>query len=257
MLINFYKYQSTGNDFVIIDSRANNIQLTKNNIKKICDRKFGIGSDGLMIIKNHDDYDFEMKFFNPDGSNSFCGNGSRCAVLYNYHHGYVQRKCNFLTDDGFHEAKINKDEIVSVSIRRPKDFNQVKNDTFEINTGSPHYVQFISDINQKDFLNYCKSIRNGKNYKKNGINVNLVEERNSNLVIRTFERGVENETLSCGSGVTAAALAFAHINKNINKVNVQTLGGELTVEFKINKSIFSEIYLSGPSCFVFKGELNI
>ena len=115
----------------------------------------------------------------------------------------------------------------------------------------------MSDINQSDFLNYCKSIRNNKKYKKNGINVNLVKERNSNLVIRTFERGVENETLSCGSGVTAAALAFGFINKNINKVHVQTLGGELTVEFKIKETFFSEIYLSGPSCFVFKGELNI
>ena len=94
-----------------------------------------------MIIKNHDVYDFEMKFFNPDGSSSFCGNGSRCAVLYNFHHGYVQRKCNFLTDDGAHEAKINIDEIVSVSIRRPQDFVQIKNDTFEINTGSPHYIR--------------------------------------------------------------------------------------------------------------------
>ena len=112
MLVNFYKYQGTGNDFVIIDSRSNNIQLTENNIKKICNRKFGIGSDGLMIIKNHDDYDFEMKFFNPDGSNSFCGNGSRCAVLYNFHHGYVQRKCNFLTDDGVHEATINKMKLL-------------------------------------------------------------------------------------------------------------------------------------------------
>ena len=115
----------------------------------------------------------------------------------------------------------------------------------------------MSDINQLDFLSYCKSIRNNKKYKKNGINVNLVKERNSNLIMRTFERGVENETLSCGSGVTAAALAFGYRKTNINKVHVYTPGGELTVEFKINKSTFSEIYLSGPSCFVFKGELNI
>ena len=257
MLVNFYKYQGTGNDFVIIDLRTNNIQLSEENIKTICNRKFGIGSDGLMTIEDHNDYDFEMKFFNPDGSNSFCGNGSRCAVLYSFHHGFIQRQCSFLTNDGVHEAIVNKDEIVSVSIRSPQKFNDLKNNSFEIDTGSPHYIQFMSDINQLDFFSYCKSIRNNKKYKKNGINVNLVKERNSNLIMRTFERGVENETLSCGSGVTAAALAFGYRKTNINKVHVHTPGGELTVEFKINKSTFSEIYLSSPSCFVFKGELNI
>ena len=257
MLVNFYKYQGTGNDFVIIDLRSNNFQLTENNIKTICNRKFGIGSDGLMIMKNHNDYDFEMKFFNPDGSESFCGNGSRCAVLYSFHHGLIQRKCTFLTNDGVHKASVKKDEIVRVSIRRPQEFNELKNDSFEINTGSPHFIQFMSNINKLDFLTYCKSIRNNKKYKKNGININLVEERNSNLMMRTFERGVENETLSCGSGVTAAAIAFGYRKTNINKVHVQTPGGDLTVEFKMNKSTFSEIYLSGPSSFVYKGELNI
>ena len=257
MLINFFKYQGTGNDFIIIDFREKNIKLTDEIIKSICNRKFGIGSDGLMIIKNHDDYDFEMKFFNPDGSSSFCGNGSRCAVLYSLHHGFIQRKCSFLTNDGVHQATVNKDEIVRVSIRNPKQFNELKNDSFEINTGSPHYIQFMSDINQLDFLTYCKSIRNNKKYKKNGININLVEDKNSNLIMRTFERGVENETLSCGSGVTAAALAFGYRKKNINKVHIKTLGGNLIVEFKMNKSTFSEIHLSGPSSFVFKGELNI
>ena len=135
--------------------------------------------------------------------------------------------------------------------------NELKNDSFEINTGSPHFIQFMSNINQLDFLTYCKSIRNNKKYKKNGININLVEERNSNLMMRTFERGVENETLSCGSGVTAAAIAFGYRKTNINKVHIQTPGGDLTVEFKMNKSTFSEIYLSGPSSFVYKGELNI
>jgi diaminopimelate epimerase len=257
MLINFFKYQGTGNDFIIIDFREKNIKLTDEIIKSICNRKFGIGSDGLMIIKNHDDYDFEMKFFNPDGSSSFCGNGSRCAVLYSLHHGFIQRKCSFLTNDGVHQATVNKDEIVRVSIRNPQQFNELKNDSFEINTGSPHYIQFMSDINQLDFLTYCKSIRNNKKYKKNGININLVEDKNSNLIMRTFERGVENETLSCGSGVTAAALAFGYRKKNINKVHIKTLGGNLIVEFKMNKSTFSEIHLSGPSSFVFKGELNI
>jgi diaminopimelate epimerase len=257
MLVEFYKYQGTGNDFVIIDLRTNNIQLTSENITTICDRKFGIGSDGIILINDHKDYDFEMKFFNPDGSSSFCGNGSRCSVLYNFHHGFIQRKCNFLTNDGVHEAIVKTDEIVRVSINSPQQFAELKNESFEINTGSPHYIQFMSEINCIDFLTYCKSIRNNKNYKKEGININLVKVKNSKLIIRTYERGVENETLSCGSGVTAAALAFGYKNSKLNKVHVQTLGGDLTVDFKRNKNIFSDIYLSGPSSFVFKGELNI
>jgi diaminopimelate epimerase len=257
VIVNFHKYQGTGNDFVIIDLRNNNIHLNNQNIKYICNRKFGIGSDGLMLINNHENYDFEMKFFNPDGSSSFCGNGSRCAVLYSFHHGLIQRKCTFLTNDGVHKAQIINEDRVSISIKSPKEFNYLKNDSFEINTGSPHFIQFLSEINQLDFLSYCKSIRNSKSYKKKGINVNLVKAEKSNIIMRTYERGVENETLSCGSGVTAAALAFGYINSNINKVNVQTLGGDLTVEFNMKNNIFSNIYLSGPTSFVFKGELNI
>ena len=205
------------------------------------------------MISKSNKYDFELSFYNPDGSESFCGNGSRCAVLYSFHHGLIQRKCTFLTNDGVHKAQIINEDRVSISIKSPKEFNYLKNDSFEINTGSPHFIQFLSEINQLDFLSYCKSIRNSKSYKKKGINVNLVKAEKSNIIMRTYERGVENETLSCGSGVTAAALAFGYINSNISKVNVQTLGGDLTVEFNMKNNIFSNIYLSGPTSFVFKG----
>ena len=257
MLVKFFKYQGTGNDFIIIDTRENKIDINKKIIEKICDRKYGIGSDGLMLIKNIKDYDFEMIFYNPNGSQSFCGNGSRCAVLYNFHQGLIQKKCSFFTNDGPHQGYISDNEMVRISVLGPVTINELSNGDYEINTGSPHYIQFKSSLEKLDFITYCRSIRNSSHYKDVGINVSLVEEQNQNLFMRTYERGVENETLSCGSGVTAAALAFGMQNQKLNKVEVNTPGGKLYVEFKKRNHSFDDIFLSGSSSFVFSGEINI
>ena len=257
MNVKFFKYQGTGNDFIIIDLRKFNININKETVSKICDRKYGIGSDGLMLINNKKNYDFEMVFYNPDGSKSFCGNGSRCAVLYNFHQGLIQKKCSFYTNDGPHQGHIYEGEIVKISILGPVTVKKLLNGDYQANTGSPHYIQFRSSWESLDFITHCRSIRNNIQYKVNGINVNLVKSQNQELFMRTYERGVENETLSCGSGVTAAALAYAIQNDIPNKVLVNTLGGQLFVEFEKKDTTFTEIFLSGPSSFVFSGEINI
>ena len=258
MTIPFYKYQGTGNDFIIIDSSKYDLQILKKHIVKLCDRKFGVGSDGLIIIKTHKEYDFEMQFFNPDGSKSFCGNGSRCAALYCYHQGLVQSNCSFLTNDGDHTAKIFNNDSVMISIIEPVSVNKLSNGDFTVNTGSPHYIQFNESLKNLNFLNHCKSIRNNDAFIKEGINVNIVKKLTDGIEIRTYERGVENETLSCGSGVTAAALVFAYQNQMIkNSVNVNTKGGSLKVDFKRESDFFKEVYLTGPSKFVFSGEFHL
>ena len=258
MTIKFYKYHGTGNDFIIIDSIKEDFPFLKKQIVELCDRKFGVGSDGLIIIKSHKEFDFEMQFFNPDGSSSFCGNGSRCAVLYCFHQGLIQAKCSFLTIDGAHTAKILNNDSVMISIVEPVSVNKLSNGDFTVNTGSPHYIQFTENFKSLDFLNHCKSIRNNDVYINDGINVNIVKKLKDGIEIRTYERGVENETLSCGSGVTAAALTFAYQNKFVgNSVNVKTKGGDLKVNFKKESDFFKDIYLIGPSKFVFSGEFHL
>lgn len=257
MLIKFTKYQGTGNDFVIIDLTKDDFKFSKNQIKKICDRKYGIGSDGLILISDHDRLNFEMKFFNPDGSSSFCGNGSRCAVLYCFHQGYIQSNCSFITNDGIHQGQILEDENIKISINSPVLVDRLPNGDFEVNTGSPHYVQIANSLDNIDFKKHCKLIRNNDKYFKNGINVNLVKIEDNFLDMRTYERGVEDETLSCGSGVTATALAIAHANKIDNSLFVKTRGGNLKVEFNRTENSFDKVFLSGPAKFVFSGDYDL
>ena len=257
MIINFYKYQGTGNDFIIIDTRDLNYDFSKNEISKLCDRKFGIGADGVMLINNHDDCDFEMQFYNPDGSMSFCGNGSRCAVLFCFHNGLCQRKSSFLTNDGIHHAEVVGAQEVKVDIVSPIKVNELDNGDFKINTGSPHYIKFINNLENLSFINDCHKIRYDDEYKLEGINVNMVSENETGIDVRTYERGVEDETLSCGSGVTAAALSFALSKDFGESVNVKTKGGVLKVEFKRQNGFFEDVYLTGPAHFVFRGEFDL
>lgn len=257
MLVKFTKYQGTGNDFVIIDLIKDDFKITKNQIKKICDRKYGIGSDGLILISDYDILNFEMKFFNPDGSSSFCGNGSRCAVLYCFHQGYVQSNCSFITNGGIHQGQVLEDENIKISIKSPVLVDRLPNGDFEVDTGSPHYVQIENSLDDIDFKKHCKLIRNNDKYLKNGINVNLVKVEDNFLVMRTYERGVEDETLSCGSGVTATALAIAYANKIDNSLFVKTRGGNLKVEFNRTENSFDKVFLSGPAKFVFSGDYDL
>jgi diaminopimelate epimerase len=256
--IEFYKYQGTGNDFVVVDNRSQKLYRNDRSVaQKLCDRKFGVGSDGLILIENHEEYDFEMIFFNPDGSQSMCGNGSRCAVKFAQFLGIIGNQTTFLSTDGVHEASINED-IVRLSMQ---DVAQSKINTFPehftINTGSPHYVIFASNINDKNVKEEGASIRYSEEFAKEGINVNFVEKQSKDQIsVRTYERGVENETLSCGTGVTACAIAHV-LHGGISPVKIQTLGGQLSVDFELIDGNAKNVWLTGPAKNVFKGEIEL
>tara|TARA_B100001093_G_scaffold518208_1_gene602291 strand:- start:3696 stop:4469 length:774 start_codon:yes stop_codon:yes gene_type:complete len=257
MIFNFYKYQGTGNDFILIDCRDINYNFSTSDVSKICDRKFGIGSDGIMIIKDHPEFDFEMQFYNPDGTMSFCGNGTRCAVLFCFHNGLCSKKTKFLTNDGIHHGEIIDAENVKIDIVSPIKVDQLSNGDFKTNTGSPHYVKFVQDLKVSDLIDQCKAIRFSDEYKEEGINVNMAKGKEDLIEMRTYERGVENETLSCGSGVTAAALSFASFNDIDDVINVNTKGGPLKVNFKRENGHFNQVYLTGSAHFVFRGEFSL
>ena len=224
MKIKFHKYQGTGNDFIILDNRNGEYnELGHDLINKLCDRHFGIGADGLMMLKKNTSYDFEMQYFNADGKpGSMCGNGGRCMVKY------------------VKEIEEHSSHVV-------------------LNTGSPHIVKFANDVENIDVVETGREIRYSKRFMPDGINVNFVEGTGEDSIfVRTYERGVEDETLSCGTGVTAAALVSAHNPRGFNRVDVKTTGGNLSVEFtKIDDSHYENIWLCGPAEFVFEGEIDI
>lgn len=257
MNLHFYKYQATGNDFVMIDNREGKIHLTKEQIVRICDRKFGVGADGLMLIEKHPDLNFNLEYFNSDGSQSLCGNGSRAAVHFASQLGLVNGKTVFEAYDGPHDAELLPAEIIRLKM---SDVNGVKTfgDDFFINTGSPHYIRFVTNLQQYPVFEEGKKIRYSEAFKPGGTNVNFVELLSDNRIyVRTYERGVENETLSCGTGVTAAALATS-IKGYGSPVLIKTLGGDLAVEFKSGQSgTFSDIFLVGPAKMVFEGHLEL
>lgn len=258
MLLEFYKYQGTGNDFIMIDNRHNafdkrDLKL----IKRLCDRKYGIGADGLILIENLDDLDFNMIYFNADGSQSFCGNGSRCAVAFSKYLGIIAKEAKFLSTDGEHSAWINEHGEVSLKMHDVEKIEKGK-DYYFINTGSPHYIVQVDNIQSINVKEKGAAIRYNDRFKDKGTNVNFVSFEDNSLNIRTYERGVEDETLSCGTGVTAAALGYADA-KNIleGKIQVNAVGGSLQVEFKKVDNIFTNICLNGPSKFVYKGGIEI
>lgn len=260
MNIDFYKYQGTGNDFVILDNRQNTYNnLTNDQIKFLCDRRFGVGSDGLMLLNKHDYYDFEMVYYNADGKEgSMCGNGGRCLVKFASDMGIKKSHYSFTATDGEHEAEIDFNREVRLKM---KDVSPVKEDAdhFVLNTGSPHYVKFVDNLQKLNVKEEGSKIRYSKPFNEAGINVNFVEEIDEHTIfVRTYERGVEDETLSCGTGVTASALVSAHNDNSYNEVDVKTLGGNLCVEFlSADNGSFSDIWLCGPADFVFKGQIQV
>ena len=257
MKVHFYKYQATGNDFVLIDNRDNKFSFSKEEIERICSRKFGIGADGLMLIEKHSGLEFNLLYYNSDGSQSLCGNGSRAAVQFASSLGIVNGKTTFNAYDGDHNAEILSDSIVRLKMNDVKDAHE-GSDHFFINTGSPHYVKFVKDIQNFPVFEEGRKVRYSELYKPGGTNVNYVELLSGNTIfVRTYERGVEDETLSCGTGVTAAALA-ASFEGYTSPIKVKTLGGDLSVEFKSGQSgTFQEIYLTGPAKKVFEGTLEL
>lgn len=256
----FYKYQGTGNDFVLLDNREGNYtNITTEQIEKLCDRRFGIGADGLMLLQSKEGYDFEMVYYNADGKpGSMCGNGGRCIVKFASKLGLKKEEYLFLAVDGDHRAKVHLNKEVSLKMN---DVNNVRfdKDFFVLNTGSPHFVKFVKAIQKYDVTGEGRKIRNSKEFVKEGINVNFIEEIDKDTIyVRTYERGVEDETFSCGTGVTAAALIAAHNDNGFNRVEIKTNGGNLNVEFqKVSETEFRDIWLSGPATFVFKGEMKI
>ncbi|MFN4234668.1 MAG: diaminopimelate epimerase [Bacteroidia bacterium] len=265
MQIKFYKYQGTGNDFIIIDNRKEKFPISNTNLVAfLCDRKFGIGADGLMLLQNKKGYDFEMVYYNSDGNpSSMCGNGGRCLVAFAYHLGVIKKKAKFLAVDGEHEAEIiTKDGNslqVKLKMQDVRNIEKIKNDLF-LNTGSPHYIKFVKNLSSFNVFEEGKKIRYSNKFKKEGTNVNFLEFKNNCLHVRTYERGVENETLSCGTGVTAAALAYAYLNdrKKIKSLTVETPGGILKIHFnKISKESFNDIWLEGPATLVFEGKIKV
>lgn len=258
MKLTFYKYQGTGNDFVIIDNREGNIALSKQQVKFLCDRRFGVGADGLMLLNSKPDYDFEMVYFNADGREaSMCGNGGRCLVQFAYDLGINRSEYKFLAVDGDHEAHMDVNGWVNLKMQDVRKIEHNRGDAI-LDTGSPHYVKPVQDIRGLNVYKEGREIRNSREFAEKGINVNFVEQKDDMIAVRTYERGVEDETFSCGTGVTAAALVFAHNERGFNRVDVETLGGRLAVEFdKTGEDEFENIWLCGPATFVFKGEIEL
>lgn len=257
MTIPFFKYQATGNDFILIDNRSGQLALTQEQIVRLCDRRLGIGADGLMLIEKHSELDFNLVYYNSDGSQSLCGNGSRAAVHFASFLGMIQRRTRFQAYDGPHLADLLDHDVVRVRMNDVSSVKQLEDGLF-LNTGSPHVIRFVDQVRDYPVFDEGRHIRYSDPYKPNGTNVNFVEALPHNtLFVRTYERGVENETLSCGTGVTAAALASS-IRGFTSPVNIQTLGGSLSVEFKTSQSgTFTDIYLVGPAKMVFKGSLEL
>lgn len=259
MRVQFYKYQGTGNDFIMLDNRQKIYDgLTIEQIQFLCDRRFGVGADGLILINTHAHYDFEVDYSNPDGSKSFCGNGARCSVAFAQSIGIDCSAITFLAIDGEHQAKMSEG-IIAVEMQNVIELHEIGND-FQLNTGSPHYIRFVENAEAWDIVKFGKEIRYSEQYALQGINVNLVEKKGDELLVKTYERGVEDETFSCGTGVTAAAIAYAYKDdmKGHRIFDIQVKGGKLKVDFVYEApQQFTNIWLSGPAVMSFKGEIDV
>jgi diaminopimelate epimerase len=256
--VKFFKYQGAGNDFVLIDNRDQQFD-TKDTalVAQLCDRRFGIGADGLMLLQQRAGYDFEMVYYNADGNpSSMCGNGGRCIVSFAKHLGIIEKSTRFLAVDGEHEATIN-DTADWVSLKMiDVEHIEKDGDDFVLNTGSPHYVKEVVDLKNLDVFAAGRAIRYNATYKQAGINVNFVEAVNDGYQVRTYERGVEDETLACGTGVTAVALAMAwhHNRLGTYSTPIKAMGGDLNIRFTyLGNGVFKDIYLEGPAKLVFEG----
>lgn len=260
MQIEFYKYQGTGNDFVMIDNRSNffpkdNIQL----IARLCDRRFGIGGDGLILLENDTETDFKMVYYNSDGNqSSMCGNGGRCLVAFAKKLNVIEDNTTFIATDGVHHASVAENGIVSLQMI---DVPEVKitPDYVFMNTGSPHHIQLVEDLEHYNVKENGASIRYGELYGKQGSNINFVKKIDeTTFSLRTYERGVEDETLACGTGATAVAIAMNVLGETkANSIDLNVEGGKLVVSFDKKDGKFTNVFLKGPAEFVFKGTIEI
>ncbi|WP_411031017.1 diaminopimelate epimerase [Spongiimicrobium sp. 3-5] len=256
MILTFYKYQGTGNDFVMIDNRTGffpkkDVAL----VASLCDRRFGIGGDGLILLENDDESDFKMVYYNSDGNpSSLCGNGGRCLVAFAKHLGIIDDKASFNAVDGLHNATIEGD-LVSLQMQDVTEIKEKDKYTF-LDTGSPHHVQLVENLQELNVAKEGEKLRYGI-YGKKGSNVNFVEPQETSFSVRTYERGVEDETLSCGTGVTAVAVAMHHSGQTqAENITLKTPGGNLKVQFNKSEKGYHNVYLTGPAKQVFKGEIE-
>ena len=257
--MNFYKYQGTGNDFIILDNRSLLFDKTNvKNIAKLCDRRFGIGADGLILLENHPTVDFRMVYYNADGNeSSMCGNGGRCITAFAKFLGVIKNETIFEAIDGMHKAEV-KDGIVSLRMKDVSDIETFETHSF-LDTGSPHHVELVNDLKDYDVKFHGERIRYGAPYNETGSNINFVNQiSDNNFAVRTYERGVEDETLSCGTGVTAVAIAMHKSGETTSQdVTLQTEGGELKIAFDVSDSgNYNNVWLIGPATQVFKGEIS-
>ncbi len=261
-LLKFHKIQGAGNDFILIDDRDEHFDVHNNALVKfLCDRRFGIGADGLMLLRKREGYDFQMIYYNSDGNeSSMCGNGGRCIAAFADMIGLKRDKYLFLAIDGDHDAELSfsADEYwVKLGMIDVAEI-EVGSDYLYLNTGSPHYVKFVSDLKNYPVVQEAQKIRYSDRFKAKGTNVNFVEIIDGVLHIRTYERGVEGETLACGTGVTAAVIAAHHSGKIAQtSFPVQAMGGNLKVRFTKEGSVYTNVCLEGPAKFVFKGEIDV
>ncbi|MGE0079193.1 MAG: diaminopimelate epimerase [Bacteroidales bacterium] len=259
MKIPFSKYQGAGNDFVIVDDRNQNFPVSNNLIKKLCDRHFGIGADGLMLLSNSTKYDFLMRYFNSDGNEStMCGNGGRCITHFANKIGLIETSTVFEGIDGAHHASIVKKNYIRLKM---KDIDSIEmmDDNYFIDSGSPHYINFVRDVDSVDVNREGKLIRQSVNINNGGTNVNFIQViSNDILKIRTFERGVEAETLACGTGAVASSIAYSlYFETESKSIKLIAPGGELFVSFKKeNSSSFKDVWLEGPAHHVYNGEID-
>lgn len=270
MEINFSKLTAAGNDFVLIDNRENVISENDYSglAEKLCNRKYSIGADGLIFVEKSASHDFKMKYFNSDGSHaSMCGNGGRSIAKFAYDIGAAKEKMSFETDAGLINAEILNDSRVKLDLYDPKDLNneikaEVQGKVFDIgfiNTGVPHAVIFVDDIEKVEVVKYGRLIRNHKVFAPSGTNVNFVQTADNNTIfVRTYERGVEDETLACGTGVTASAIISGIRGYMKSPVNIITRGGDrLSVSFEIEADKIMNVVLEGPAVIAFKGKVVI
>jgi len=260
MQIEFAKYQGTGNDFVMINNLDGRYDsLTIDQVRFICDRRFGVGSDGLIRINSAAGCDFEMDFFNPDGSKSFCGNGARCSVAFAESLRIASQKFYFKAIDGVHDA-VKTHDLISLHMGDVNEVNYFGTDIF-IHTGSPHYMHFVKENELEEVVPFGKKIRYSERFAEHGVNVNLVHCASIEKIdVRTYERGVEDETLSCGTGVTASALASSVIQNKYGELtyDVSVRGGQLSVTFdRKSEQQFENVWLTGPAVFVFNGKIDV
>lgn len=253
--LHFFKFQGTGNDFILVDNREGHWAFGKEDIERLCHRRFGIGSDGLILLEIDQELDFKMNFYNPDGSQSFCGNGSRCAVKFAQMLGIVHEHCTFRAVDGVHEAEIEGD-VVRIHMRDVQGW-QEDDGAIVLHTGSPHWVKQVSDVGAVNLVKLGREIRYSDRYSPHGINVNIAELHDDWIRMRTYERGVEDETLSCGTGVTAAALVAGILFPEKKNINVLAPGGKLTVHWRRKGNDFTDIWLVGPAEMVFEGDFAL